>query len=107
MPAPPPETARFRFLAWPVVVPAIAAAIYAFGHLGWYRETPLGQVPVMDEHENLALAEAIVCGEVSREPFYRAPGYAVLLASLRVLGVPTSELFRGALVLGAALHVLN
>jgi hypothetical protein len=34
---------------------ALVALAYAGGHLGWYRDTPLGQVPMLDEQENLML----------------------------------------------------
>lgn len=85
---------------------AVAFA-YACGHLSWYRETPLGQVPVLDEQENLDFAEAMARGTLPPEPFYRAPGYALLLAGLRTCGVPTSALFHAALALGACLHAVN
>jgi hypothetical protein len=54
---------------------AAVALVYAGGHLAWYRTTPLGQVPVMDELENLGLGETIVRGMLPAEPFYRSPGY--------------------------------
>ncbi len=90
-----------------MAVPVIIALGYAVGHLGWYLGTPLGQVPVLDEHENLGLAEAITGGTLPAEPFYRAPGYALLLALLRALGVTAGGLFPAALALGAMLHALN
>jgi hypothetical protein len=92
---------------WPLVIPAAVAFAYVCGHLAWYRETPLGQVPVLDEQENLAFAEAIVRGELPAEPFYRAPGYALLLAAVRAAGVPAASLFHAALAVGAILHALN
>ena len=106
-PASPPVPARPGRSLWPVARPVLLALGYAFGHLAWYRTTPLGQVPVLDEQENLVLAEAIVRGELPKEPFYRAPGYALLLALLRVPGVSTQGLFPAALVLGVVLHALN
>ena len=107
MSAPPPATARFFRSFWPVAVPVIVAFVYAFGHLGWYLDTPLGRVPVLDERENLALAEAIAHGTLPAEPFYRAPGYALALAGLRGLGVTAGGLFSAALALGAVLHAVN
>ena len=87
-----------------VGLPAAAALAYAFGHLGWYMGTPLGRVPVLDERENMDLAQAIFTGSLPAEPFYRAPGYALLLAGLRFAGVSAGGLFPAALVLGAVLH---
>lgn len=83
------------------------AFAYACGHLAWYGDTPLGQVPVLDEQENLNFAVAIARGTLPPEPFYRAPGYALLLATVRLLGVPAAGLFQAALVLGATLHAVN
>ncbi|HET9485020.1 MAG TPA: hypothetical protein VFO79_13755, partial [Xanthomonadales bacterium] len=45
-----------------------------------YGSTPLGRIPQLDARENLELAEAIAHGELPREPFYRAPLYALTLA---------------------------
>src|SRR5687768_1505205 len=89
------------------IVAALAALAYAGGHLGWYRTTPLGQVPVMDEQENLLLGEALFCGNLPAEPFYRAMGYPLLLAALRMCGVGAPALFSAALVLGAVCHAVN
>ncbi|MDD3180227.1 MAG: hypothetical protein PHQ04_07720 [Opitutaceae bacterium] len=92
---------------WPAALCAAVAFAYTCGHLGWYLDTPLGSVPVLDERENLDLAEAIVSARLPAEPFYRAPGYALALAGLRCLGVPAGGLFATALLLGAGLHALN
>ena len=92
---------------WPVAVPVVIALAYACGHLGWYLGTPLGRVPVLDEHENLHLAESILRGTLPAEPFYRAPGYALVLAALRCLGVTAAGLFPTALALGAVFHAVN
>ena len=99
------ERTRFRTLA--VAVPAAAALVYALGHLTWYLGTPLGRVPVLDERENLDLALAIAGGTVEHAPFYRAPGYALLLAVFRMAGVPQPALFPAALLLGVFLHAAN
>lgn len=64
-------------------------------------------MPVLDERENLDLAEAIFNGTLPAEPFYRAPGYALLLATLRGLGVSAAGLFPAALIFGAILHAIN
>jgi hypothetical protein len=87
-----------------VGLPAAVALAYALGHLSWYLDTPLGRVPVLDERENIDLAEAIFGGTLPAVPFYRAPGYALLLAGFRLGGVPASGLFPAALLLGAILH---
>ena len=81
-----------------------AALVYGLGHLTWYLGTPLGRVPVLDERENLDLAEAIAGGILQPVPFYRAPGYALSLACFRWLGVPEAGLFAAALLFGVALH---
>ncbi len=107
MPATPSAPASSLRALWPVAVPVVVALAYASGHLGWYLTTPLGRVPVLDERENLALAESIFRGTLPAEPFYRASGYALVLASLRSLGVAAGALFSTALALGAVLHAVN
>jgi hypothetical protein len=87
-----------------VAVPALAALTYALGHLDWYLTTPLGRVPVLDERENIDLATAIFQGTLPPLPFYRAPGYALVLAGLRACGVSAAGIFPAALLLGALLH---
>jgi hypothetical protein len=82
----------------------LAALFYGFGHLNWYLGTPLGRVPVLDERENIDLAEAIFGGTLPAAPFYRAPGYALLLAGLRFAGLSAGGLFPAALALGVILH---
>lgn len=88
-------------------MPILVGLAYASGHLGWYLETPLGRTPVLDERENLMLAESIVRGTLPAEPFYRASGYALVLAAFRGIGVTAGGLFAAALALGAVLHALN
>jgi hypothetical protein len=90
-----------------LALPTVAALAYALGHLGWYLATPLGRVPVLDERENLDLANAIFGGQLAAEPFYRAPGYALLLAGFRAAGVSAAGLFPVALVFGTVLHAVN
>jgi hypothetical protein len=98
---PAPDPARRALL---VGLPALVALAYALAHLNWYLGTPLGRVPVLDERENMDLAEAIFGGTLPAAPFYRAPGYALLLAGFRLAGVPAGGLFPAALLLGAVLH---
>jgi 4-amino-4-deoxy-L-arabinose transferase-like glycosyltransferase len=98
----PAPAARYRALA--VGLPALAALFYGLAHLNWYLGTPLGRVPVLDERENIDLANAIFGGTLPHEPLYRAPGYALVLAGLRAAGIPAGGLFPAALLLGVALH---
>ena len=107
MPDSPPESASPTRQRWLVAVPVVVALVYAWGHLNWYLGTPLGRVPVLDERENLRLAEQIFQGSLPAEQFYRAQGYALLLAGFRGLGLPTGGLFSAALVLGSLLHAVN
>jgi hypothetical protein len=88
----------------PVLLALLIALLYGGGYLGWYFGTPLGQVPVLDEQENLTLATSIYHGTLPAEPFYRSPGYALGLACLRWSGVPASALFPAALAVGVLLH---
>jgi len=101
-----PKTRSFpRVIA--AALPVAIALAYALGHLDWYLGTPLGRVPVLDERENVDLAEAILGGTLPWAPFYRAPGYALVLAGLRATGVSPGGLFPAALALGVVLHALN
>ena len=100
-------TYRPRVAALALGIPAAAALLYALGHLTWYLATPLGRVPVLDERENIDLALAIAGGTLEHAPFYRAPGYALVLAFLRIAGVGPAGLFPAALVLGVLLHTAN
>lgn len=84
-----------------------AALAYGLAHLSWYANTPLGQVPVLDERENLTLVEQIVHGSLPHEPFYRAMGYPLLLAGLRAGGISALQLPGAALLLGVGLHALG
>lgn len=102
---PPSADTRLRRIV--IILPAALALAYALGHLGWYLATPLGRVPVLDERENLDLAGAIASGALPAAPFYRAPGYALLLACIRWAGVPAQALFPAALLLGAVLHAAD
>lgn len=103
---PPKEPDAFR-RGIAVALPAALALAYVLGHLDWYLGTPLGRVPVLDERENLDLAQSIFGGTLPAAPFYRAPGYALVLAGLRAAGISQTGLFPAALLLGAMLHVVN
>lgn len=106
----PPAAPRARAFLRACFLPAACALLafaYAAAHLNWYRTTPLGQFPVLDEQENLTLAEALVRGELPKEPFYRAMGYPLLLACFLAFGTDPAHLFSVALTLGAVLHALT
>jgi 4-amino-4-deoxy-L-arabinose transferase-like glycosyltransferase len=90
-----------------ILMPGFVALAYGFAHLNWYLDTPLGQVPVLDEREQLNLAETIFRGLLPHEAFYRAPGYALVLAVFRALGTPATALFPAALAFGVVLHAIN
>jgi len=92
--------------ARPWLIILLVALLYALGHFTWYAPTPLGQVPVLDEQENLTLARQIATGTLPPEPFYRAMGYPLLLATLLGLGVSAAQLLVAALLLGVGLHAL-
>ena len=90
----------------PWLIISLVALLYALGHFTSYAPNPLGQVPVLDEQENLTLARQIATGTLPPEPFYRAMGYPLLLATLLGLGVPIAQLPLAALLLGVGLHAL-
>jgi hypothetical protein len=86
---------------------ALLALLYGGAHLAWYWGTPLGRSPVLDERENLQLAAQIAQGTLPAEPFYRAMGYPLFLAGLRVTGLLTDQYPQAATGAGLLLHVLN
>jgi hypothetical protein len=85
----------------------LVALVYGLAQFSWYASTPLGRVPVLDERENFTLAEQIAGGSLPKEPFYRAMGYPLLLASLRLGGISAAQLPAAALLLGVVLHALT
>jgi Dolichyl-phosphate-mannose-protein mannosyltransferase len=90
---------------WLIVV--AAALAYGLAHFNWYAATPLGQVPVLDEKENLTLAAQVFGGTLPPEPFYRAMGYPLLLAGVRFAGATAGQLPLAALLVGVVLHALS
>lgn len=95
---------RISIRPWFLIL-AVALA-YGLAQFGWYAGTPLGRVPVLDEHENLALVEQVANGTLPHEPFYRAMGYPLFLASLRIAGITAAQLPLAALLVGVALHTV-
>jgi hypothetical protein len=82
----------------------MAALLYGGLHLTWYWQTPFGQVPVLDERENLDLAGLIAGGRLPAEPFYRAPGYPLFLSTGFFLGLPSGLMPFAATAAGLLLH---
>lgn len=80
---------------------------YTVGYLLWYSGTPLGLWPVLDDREMLALAHQIAAGELPHEAFYRAPGYAAVLAVGLKLGITPAELPFAARLFNGACHLLS
>ena len=78
--------------------------LYGGLHLLWYWQTPLGQVPVLDERENLDLARLLASGALPAEPFYRSLGYPLFLAPLYLCGLPASLIPFVATAAGLLLH---
>jgi hypothetical protein len=91
----------------PWLLVTLVALAYGLAHFSWYAGTPLGQVPVLDERENLNLAEQIASGSLPHEPLYRAMGYPLLLAGFLAAGLPAGQLPMAALLLGVALHAAS
>ena len=78
--------------------------LYGGLHLLWYWQTPFGQVPVLDERENLDLARLFASGALPAEPFYRSLGYPLFLAPLFLCGLPASLIPFAATAAGLLLH---
>jgi hypothetical protein len=64
----------------------LAAAAYAFAALLWFTGTPLGQVPVVDSHQHVALARLMADAAMPPESFHRAPLYPALLSIAALAG---------------------
>lgn len=80
---------------------------YSFAYLLWYWQTPMGQTPVLDGAENIALADSIFQGTLPAEPFYRALLYPAYLAIFRFLGFSVADLHSVAGISGIFFHLLN
>ena len=86
-----------------LVVIAIYSSMYAKG----YVLSALGMNPQLDAAEMILLASQIAAGTLPREPFYRAPGFAFLLALILKLGASVTALPLLAAVLNWGLHLGN
>lgn len=92
------------------------ALLYAWGFVGlfvvayWFGllDSPLVRAPQLDSAELLELARRIVAGNLPPEPFYRAMGYTLVLATAAFVGLSsTAALGIFAVTLGAFLHLMN
>lgn len=83
----------------------LTITVYAFVHLLWYWQTPLGQSPVLDGLENLVLAQKIATGQLPHEPFYRAMLYPSVLSLFFRMGFDANSVAFIAGLLGLVLHV--
>lgn len=88
-------------------VVGLVAAVYFLAYAIPYSGTALGLNPVLDGREMLQLALAIMDGNLSPEPFYRAPLYPLILAPLSVLTGEGAGFILIARLLNGCLHVLN
>jgi len=84
-----------------------AALVYCALHLGWYGSTPLGNFPVLDGREMLALAQSMADGSLPAEPFYRAPLYPAVLSIFVRLGAPAGLLPELARLLNLLAHLAS
>ena len=109
-PSSPPSsdpTGGSPFASRPSLIVLATTLVYGALHLIWYWQTPLGQIPVLDERENLQLAAHIAAGSLPAEPFYRMLGYPLLLSFGYRLGVPADTMPLVATGLGLLLHLGN
>lgn len=79
---------------------AVIALLYGLAYLFAFGADALGQIPVLDARENMAIADSIRSGRLANEPFYRAMLYPYVLSWLP--GKPFS-----ASVIGLIGHCLN
>lgn len=84
----------------------LVTAAYAVAYLLWFWGTPLGEVPVLDGRENIALARQIADGSLPSEPFFRAMLYPALLSLFARSGTSDSDLLMIAGTLGVLFHIL-
>lgn len=82
-------------------------AFYVFGFMAWYSQTAAGLSPVLDGAETLALTQAMIEGNLEREPFYRAMLYPTLLAAGGWLFPDTASLALLARIINALAFILG
>ncbi len=100
----PPCDSRKRSI-WKL--PLVAFCLFVGGgFLFSFLNDPLGNAPVLDARENLALAREIGAGVWPEAPFYRAILYPVLLSLPVQLGLGDSLPWIGS-ILGLMLHYLS
>lgn len=90
-----------------VALIAILSAIYCALNAKSYVLSALGMNPQLDAAEMIRLAAMMAAGDLPAEPFYRAPGFAMLLAVMLKLGAQVAALPLLAALLNVALHLLS
>ncbi|MFH0909521.1 MAG: hypothetical protein V1929_12245 [bacterium] len=81
--------------------------LYTVGYFTWYGGTALGLRAVLDGKEILYLAQSMARGDISGEPFFRAPLYPATLAILLKAGLPASSLLMAARCFNGCCHLLS
>ncbi len=81
--------------------------LYFFIHLLSFWQTPLGQEPVLDGAENVALAQKILSNNLPEEPFYRAMGYPFFLSLLFKFGANPENIMQFVGISGLIFHLVN
>lgn len=105
LPALLPADAKARFFWACVAGLLLMTALSAGLAVSAWSNTPLGQRPQGEAVAYLAGAEKLYQGELSREPFFRAPAYLAILATMRNFGVSAAGLANAARILNAVAHV--
>jgi len=92
------------YFAWLTGLLLLVATHTAVVMADW-AQTPLGQSPQGEARAWLAVAESLHDGTAPHEPFFRAPAYPAMLATLRDTGVPAAELANAARGLNGLAHL--
>ncbi|MEN8661308.1 MAG: hypothetical protein ACN4GF_11315 [Lentimonas sp.] len=66
---------------------ALITLVYAVMWLSYYKHTPLGLSPALDNQQTLLLAQQMAEGNLLQEPFHRAPFYPSLLSIFLKIGI--------------------
>ncbi len=107
LPALHPDDAKTRsFWVIVAVLLALVAGYVGYAIFAW-SATPLGLRPQGEAAAYLAAADKLAQGELTREPFFRAPAYLALLATLREVGVSAVSLPAAARLLNACAHLAS
>lgn len=104
-PAPTPLDAKNRAFWVCFAVLLLGVALYTGGAIAAWAHTPLGQRPQGEAAAWLTDAEALFQGNLTREPFFRAPAYLAILVTLREAGVSFGHLAAGARAINFFAHL--